>query len=88
VILPETSLEAAAAVAERLRRSVAGLQIQHQSKTITVTSSFGVAAVQPDSPGIDSAMDIADKQLYLAKQAGRNRVMWESAAGTGEGALG
>jgi hypothetical protein len=37
-------------------------------------------------------MDIADKQLYLAKQAGRNRVMWESAAGsakaTGEGALG
>ena len=77
VVLPEQGLEAAAAVAERLRVSVEALRIPHESKDPpgSVTISAGVAALGPGgdkSP--DDLLREADAALYRAKEAGRNRV--------------
>jgi diguanylate cyclase (GGDEF)-like protein len=78
LILPETPLENAVILAERLRGAVQDLQIPYGSSVISVTASFGVAAVEPGTPDIASAMRAADKLLYAAKHAGRNRVVWEA----------
>jgi len=76
-VLPEQSLEAAAAAANRLRLSVEALRIPHESKDSpgSLTISAGVAALRagdPKSP--DDLLREADAALYRAKEAGRNRV--------------
>jgi diguanylate cyclase (GGDEF)-like protein len=64
-------------VADRMRRAVMALSLQHRGSRIaeTVTISIGVAAVQPtvqrDGRG---ALQLADQALYEAKLKGRNRV--------------
>jgi diguanylate cyclase (GGDEF)-like protein len=75
VVLPQTSLEDARTIAERMRNSIQDLRIPHvKSPTGNVVSiSAGVSA----SPGDRSSADIvaeADKVLYRAKLSGRNRV--------------
>jgi two-component system cell cycle response regulator len=77
IILPEQSLESAAAIADRLRRAVENLRIPHEAKNPpgVVTISAGVAALP--AGGAKSADDLlkeADEALYRAKQSGRNRV--------------
>ena len=70
VLLPETDLEAALICAERFR---AALEIQDCGAPGPVTSSFGVACLQPGESGA-SLLARADAALYAAKQGGRNRV--------------
>jgi diguanylate cyclase (GGDEF)-like protein len=70
IILPNTSPDAAAGVAERLRLAVARAQMPHRQLTL----SFGVASMQPDSGSRDLVHE-ADINLYLAKQGGRNLVV-------------
>jgi len=78
VILPDTDLTGAMAVAERLRHEIEGLQLPHQESPCgVVTASFGVAAVVPQAQGVAATSDIiadADAHLYNAKRLGRNRV--------------
>ena len=74
IILPQTSLSAATQVAERLRQSVAKHPIVIKDGHITVTISLGVAQANKATPTLDSLLDEADKALFLAKEAGRNRV--------------
>jgi diguanylate cyclase (GGDEF)-like protein len=75
IILPDTDLSGATAVAENLRRRVAGLRIAHAASPArdVVTISVGVASVIPD-PGSPVPVAAADHALYRAKQLGRNRV--------------
>ncbi len=71
ILLPHTPLEAAEAVCNRLRETIA----KHSPPEIgrPVTLSFGVTAyAAPDSP--DEIVRRADRALYLSKQSGRNRV--------------
>ena len=82
VLLPETDAEGAEAVAERLRREVEALELQHAARGTEggiVTVSVGLAALRPAScrAARDAAALVAaaDKALYRAKQSGRNRVM-------------
>lgn len=73
VILPATDLEGATEVAERLRRAIAALQIQHGQQLITVTVSIGVAQAASQESA-ESLVARADRAVYLAKDTGRDRV--------------
>ena len=75
VVLPQTSLEDACTMAERMRKSVADLRIPHvHSPTGTVvTISAGVSA-SSSAPSPAAMIAEADRALYRAKSLGRNRV--------------
>jgi diguanylate cyclase len=76
VILPQTNVMGAAAVAEFVRRTVESKKIVRKGTgdTLgTITMSFGVASLSPGE-AYDSLIGRADRALYTAKQMGRNRV--------------
>ncbi len=78
VIMPDTPLEGAREVAERLRIGVEGLGLPHKrsSAAICITVSIGVATTGPEAvTSAEVLMELADGRLYRAKKAGRNRVM-------------
>jgi diguanylate cyclase (GGDEF)-like protein len=81
LLLPETELEQAVEVADRLRAQVAAELINWEGGTIPVTISFGCAVLDATLPGSESAqieqlLKTADHALYRAKDAGRNRTAW------------
>lgn len=78
VLLPETNLNGAVLLAERIRVGVEALGIKHGTSPVAnhVTVSCGVVA--PNAATITAAEELvilADRQLYLAKSHGRNRVV-------------
>lgn len=75
VLMPETRLEYAYEVAERLRRTVAAFRLETGDATIRVTLSVGVAQFdERHDTSLSTLIERADDALYAAKQAGRNRV--------------
>ena len=72
VILPETNLEAANEVAEKLRTAVSS---SDNATGQIITISLGLALAEPGQLQEDDAVRQADRHLYLAKNAGRNRVV-------------
>ena len=75
VLLPQTDLEGAEQVAERIRASLAERAIEASPGIfVRVTASVGVAAF-PDEPTEDALVAAADRALYGAKAAGKNRVV-------------
>jgi diguanylate cyclase (GGDEF)-like protein len=74
VLLPETGMESAIAVAERIRRGVEATPARFGDGQIPLTASFGVACWSATSETADALLQRADKALYAAKAAGRNRV--------------
>ena len=85
VLLRETGLEDGAAAAERLRAAVAGVQLTDRPD-ITISTSAGVAARHSTMSHYTGLVAQADKALYEAKRAGRDRVEVDggAAALTGE----
>jgi diguanylate cyclase (GGDEF)-like protein len=76
VLLPETDLEGATTIAERIRRRVAKLEVSVGDGVMRTTISVGIACYPADYPGtITGLLDKADQALYSAKQAGRDRVV-------------
>jgi diguanylate cyclase (GGDEF)-like protein/PAS domain S-box-containing protein len=73
-LLPETDIQGASVIAERLRRIVADNVLTVQDHKINFTVSIGVAECKPGDIGIDSAIGRADSALYDAKKAGRDRI--------------
>jgi len=75
IILPETGTAEAARTAERLRSMVALEAFQWESHCMRVTISTGVATAGPNTTTCDDLVRDADRALYQAKHAGRNRVV-------------
>ena len=82
VLLPDTDLPGAAALAERIRATIEERVIRHQSSPRNITVSVGVATMTGSEEGEPSALvRAADGALYQAKRDGRNLVrVAESAA--------
>ncbi|HEX5126140.1 MAG TPA: diguanylate cyclase [Rhodocyclaceae bacterium] len=78
VILPDTTLEGAMQIAEKMRAAVIALDLQHAGSGILgqVSMSFGVTHQMPrrDGQGVNELLRAADTALYEAKGNGRNRV--------------
>ncbi|HEY9857711.1 MAG TPA: sensor domain-containing diguanylate cyclase [Stenomitos sp.] len=77
MLLPQTDLEGAYILAERLCEAVKALQVQEASgpRMVSVTVSIGVAQLQADDMTPASLLDRADRAVYEAKHRGRNQVM-------------
>jgi len=74
VVLPQTSMEDARIMAERMRIAVSGLRIPHaRSPERVVTISAGVSGSSAPASAAEMLSD-ADRVLYRAKSLGRNRV--------------
>jgi diguanylate cyclase (GGDEF)-like protein len=74
ILLPDTTLDAAIAMGERLRAVVADLRFELDGTPQTITISVGVAARTPGDQQPGMLIRRADHALYAAKHAGRNRV--------------
>jgi diguanylate cyclase (GGDEF)-like protein/PAS domain S-box-containing protein len=72
VVLPQTALESARLVADRIRDDIGSARFG--DGPLAVTASAGVAEMRDDD--IEQIIDIADDNLYRAKKKGRNRVVW------------
>jgi two-component system cell cycle response regulator len=81
VVMPDTDLEDAERIAERIRLHVAGgaFRIMDGAEALTVTISIGVAASLPDEVRSETLLKRADAAMYDAKQQGRNRVIARAA---------
>lgn len=73
ILLPETTLEQAVVVTEKLASSVRDKEITWNGKNIRMTMSFGVGQFHQGN-SIDEFMQRVDNALYVAKNSGRNRV--------------
>ncbi|HUL77149.1 MAG TPA: diguanylate cyclase [Vicinamibacteria bacterium] len=76
-LLVDTAADGARILAERMRARVGALRIEHRASGIAphLTVSLGVASVVPrPATRPEDLVDLADRALYAAKEAGRNRV--------------
>ena len=75
IVLPETDVDAAASLAEKLRRIVGGSAVRlPDGETVTITLSAGVAGGLGSVLRVDALVRDADAALYSAKALGRNQV--------------
>lgn len=74
LLLPGAGLREALSIAERIRRSIEQTPIDAGSASVRITSSFGAATFAGSADTLDGVLRRADRALYAAKNAGRNRV--------------
>ncbi|MGE5061751.1 MAG: PleD family two-component system response regulator [Betaproteobacteria bacterium] len=81
IVMPETDMAVATAVAERLRRRIASepFAIEKGSRHLGVTISIGIAALSGADDNAATILKRADQALYRAKRDGRNRVVPDAA---------
>lgn len=75
VVCEGTDIVGAAIVAERMRLALKSLHFETAKGPLSITSSFGVALLLPDDVDGHGTVEAADKNLYKAKQQGRDRVV-------------
>jgi diguanylate cyclase (GGDEF)-like protein len=72
LLLPDTDRSSAGVIADKLRQSIAAIEVTGVS--LPITASLGVAALPDDAAEPTLLLRAADRALYLAKARGRNRV--------------
>ncbi|MBP2293916.1 GGDEF domain-containing protein [Azospirillum rugosum] len=75
ILLPETDMAGARMVAERIRSRTAELAVASGTGDVSITVSIGVSSCRSGERSVDAMLSCADEALYLAKAAGRNRVI-------------
>jgi diguanylate cyclase (GGDEF)-like protein len=79
IILPETDIDGAFHLADRIRRKIQALAINHDGNLIKTTISAGLsqfkAHASSTGAGMDTLFQMADKALYEAKNTGKNKVV-------------
>jgi diguanylate cyclase (GGDEF)-like protein len=78
VLLPDTDAEGARGVAERIQRDLRQLAVPVGDTAVGVTASFGISSF-PDLAPLGDLLTDADRSLYEAKRAGKNRIVVSSA---------
>jgi diguanylate cyclase len=78
VLMPRTEANAARACCERLRAAIGTEPWEAIAPGMTVSASIGVASA-PDAADLDALAKLADRRLYEAKRAGRDRVVGRAA---------
>jgi diguanylate cyclase len=88
IVLPDTSLEEAYDIIERLRQEMARLPLEVGAGVpLHVTASFGIAPLDRDL-SVEESIEHADKALYQAKAAGRDRCLaWDVSIAAGSAGL-
>ncbi|MCX7601683.1 MAG: GGDEF domain-containing protein [Meiothermus sp.] len=74
VLLPDTHLEGALEVAQRIQEAILHNPAEVGGKPLKVTVSMGVATFEPTMQSLDEILSLADKAQYQAKNAGKNRI--------------
>ncbi|MGE0108534.1 MAG: GGDEF domain-containing protein [Bdellovibrionales bacterium] len=77
---PESSRQNITALADRVREAIEKTEFNFEGKTIPVTTSIGVAIVDPSTTSLLEAQQKADNALYEAKHNGRNRAVIKNLA--------
>lgn len=72
--MPETMLDLARKVADRLRLKIARSPIPIPGSEIQITTSIGVATRDENTSDLDTLIARADQAMYIAKHRGRNRI--------------
>ncbi|MFO8032285.1 MAG: diguanylate cyclase [Desulfohalobiaceae bacterium] len=86
VVLPETGFSAAMGLAENIQASIRELAVRHDYSQIAsyVTVSIGIASAVPaEKDRHMQLLEVADRQLYAAKDAGRNQIKGQEGLGQG-----
>lgn len=78
ILLPDTEMQEALTVAERLRAQVEALAIRYRGETIHVRASFGVCSSDKCGWNWQTLLDESDAALYEAKRSGHNMVVGAS----------
>jgi diguanylate cyclase (GGDEF)-like protein/hemerythrin-like metal-binding protein len=81
VICPETTLEGALALGERLRAAVSGQRVEVEGGAWSGSVSVGAATMREGMESFDELLRAADAAVYQAKRSGRNRVAAAVAGG-------
>ena len=74
-MLPETSIENAQTLAERIRLRIEAIEIPVAELILKITVSIGLVEVNTNIHTLDDALRIADRAMYQAKDKGRNQVV-------------
>ena len=75
VLLPETAARGALDIAEKIREAAGSISLVLAGKPVTTSVSIGVASFPADGNNLDLLLAHADRNMYEAKLAGRNRVV-------------
>ena len=81
VLLPDTALDGATELAERIRQALESTLIDHSGQQIALTASFGVSCF-PSAASAEDLLTDADRRLYDAKRRGKNAVVTSTETGT------
>ena len=74
IFLPDTGLEDAFQLADKIRQTISDATLEVEGKTVTYTVSLGIESSEPEDQFIDQLFKRADLKLYGAKDKGRDRV--------------
>ena len=79
LLLPETSLDQARLILERLCKVLTAQPMDLSGKAVPITLSVGIASLANATDALEALIERADRALYQAKETGRNRVSVQSA---------